>query len=66
MIRISYITRLLMAVILLLPVSLAWSQDDDLLDPNRTFALQEPVIAADKITANNKPINPRGKLFKIK
>ncbi len=23
-------------------------------------------IAADKITANNKPINPLGKLFKIK
>ena len=52
--RISYIKRLLIAVILLLPVSLAWSQDDDLLDPDKAFALQEPVITADKITLNWK------------
>ena len=52
--RISYITRLLIAVILLLPVNLAWSQDDDLLDPDKAFALQEPVIEADKITLNWK------------
>ena len=43
-----------MAALLLLPVNLAWSQDDDLLDPDKAFALQEPVITADKITLNWK------------
>jgi thiol:disulfide interchange protein DsbD len=42
-------TRLLLAL-LLLPTSLAWSQDDDLLEPDAAFTLQEPVVTADKVT----------------
>jgi thiol:disulfide interchange protein DsbD len=48
--RTSYITRLFLAVLLLMPAIPGWSQDDDLLDPDKAFALQEPVVAPDKIT----------------
>jgi thiol:disulfide interchange protein DsbD len=41
--------RLLLAL-LLLPTALAWSQDDDLLEPDAAFTLQEPVVTADKVT----------------
>lgn len=46
----SYITRLFLAVLLLMPAIPGWSQDDDLLDPDKAFALQEPVVTPDKIT----------------
>jgi thiol:disulfide interchange protein DsbD len=44
----------LLLALLLLPAILAWSQEDDLLDPDKAFELQEPVVAADKITLNWK------------
>lgn len=50
----AYMTRLFLALMLSLPAVLAWSQDDDLLEPDKAFALQEPVITADKITLNWK------------
>ncbi len=40
----------LLLALLLLPVILAWSQEDDLLDPDKAFELQEPVVTADTIT----------------
>ncbi len=47
--RFTVMTRLLLAL-LLLPTALAWSQDDDLLEPDAAFTLQEPVVTADKVT----------------
>jgi len=48
--NIVYVMRLLLALLLLLPSVMAWSQDDDLLEPDKAFALQDPVVSADKIT----------------
>ena len=39
-----------MLALLLLPVTLAWSQDDDLLEPDAAFTLQKPVVSTDKVT----------------
>lgn len=46
--------KYLLLAFLLLPAVVAWSQEDDLLDPDKAFELQEPVVAADKITLNWK------------
>ncbi|MDX2478349.1 MAG: protein-disulfide reductase DsbD [Gammaproteobacteria bacterium] len=48
--NIVYVMRLLLALLLFLPSVMAWSQDDDLLEPDKAFALQDPVVSADKIT----------------
>ena len=48
--NIVYVMRLLPALLLFLPSVMAWSQDDDLLEPDKAFALQDPVVSADKIT----------------
>ncbi len=42
-------TRKLLAVLLLLTSVHAWSQDD-LLEPDKAFSLEEPIISADRIT----------------
>ncbi|MEA1889418.1 MAG: protein-disulfide reductase DsbD [Pseudomonadota bacterium] len=47
--RTTLMTRTLLAVLLLLTSVHAWPQDD-LLEPDKAFALAEPVISADKIT----------------
>jgi thiol:disulfide interchange protein DsbD len=47
--RAIFMTRALLAVLLLLTNVHAWSQDD-LLEPDQAFALAEPVISADRIT----------------
>lgn len=47
-------TRTLLAFFLLLPTVPASAQGDDLLEPDKAFALQEPVVAADKITLSWK------------
>jgi len=44
------VMRSLLALLLFLPSVMAWSQDDDLLEPDKAFALQDPVVSADKIT----------------
>jgi len=44
-----FMTRTLLAALLLLTSIHAWSQDD-LLEPDKAFALGEPVISADSIT----------------
>ena len=48
--NIVYVMRLLLALLLFLPSVMAWSQDDDLLEPDKAFALQDPVVSTDKIT----------------
>jgi len=42
-------TRTLLPVLLLLTSVQAWSQDD-LLEPDKAFSLEEPIISADRIT----------------
>ncbi|NIA02707.1 MAG: hypothetical protein GWO88_00620, partial [Planctomycetia bacterium] len=47
--RAIFMTRALLAVLLLLTNVHAWSQDD-LLEPDQAFTLAEPAISADRIT----------------
>jgi len=47
--RAIFITRTLLAVLLVLTSVQAWAQDD-LLEPDKAFALDEPITNADRIT----------------
>ncbi|HDH08119.1 MAG TPA: hypothetical protein ENG96_01410, partial [Gammaproteobacteria bacterium] len=51
--RAIFITRTLLAVLMVLTSVQAWSQDD-LLEPDKAFVLDEPIVSADKITLNWK------------
>ncbi len=51
--RAILLTRMLLAVLLVLTSVYAWPQDD-LLEPDKAFALDAPVISADRITLNWK------------
>lgn len=47
--RAIFLTRTLLVVLMVLTSVQAWSQDD-LLEPDKAFALDEPIISADRIT----------------
>jgi thiol:disulfide interchange protein DsbD len=52
---IKQLTKQLLLTLLLSSLVLpAWSQDDELLEPEKAFALQEPEISADSVTLNWK------------
>ena len=48
--RFTNMIRLLLTLCLLSPAIAVWSQDDDLLEPDKAFTLLEPEVSADKIT----------------
>ena len=50
MIKRLFLDRALVAMLSLVVLTTAWAQDDELLEPDKAFALQQPVVSQDKIT----------------